>query len=78
MFDIEKLKSFKLPDLQQVAEQLQVDGYKKLKKGELHDAILEKLQNQPAVEEVIEAPKNIKTEEVAEAAVKEAPKPKRN
>ena len=77
MFDIEKLKSFKLPDLQQVAEQLQVDGYKKLKKGELHDAILEKLQNQPAVEEVKEAPKNNKTEEVAEAAVKEAPKPKR-
>ena len=77
MFDIEKLKSFKLPDLQQVAEQLQVDGYKKLKKGELHDAILEKLQNQPAVEEVKEAPKNNKSEEVAEAAVKEAPKPKR-
>ncbi|WP_282631124.1 transcription termination factor Rho [Empedobacter sedimenti] len=77
MFDIEKLKSFKLPDLQQVAEQLQVDGYKKLKKGELHDAILAKLQNQPAVEEVKEAPKNNKSEEVVEAAVKEAPKPKR-
>ena len=77
MFDIEKLKSFKLPDLQQVAEQLKVDGYKKLKKGELHDAILAQSQSQPKVEEVKEAPKNNKTEEVAEAAVKEAPKPKR-
>jgi len=40
MFDIEELKSFKLPDLQQVAEQLKIDGYKKLKKGELLDAVL--------------------------------------
>ena len=62
MFDIEKLKSFKLPDLQQVAEQLQVDGYKKLKKGELHDAILTKLQSQPQVEEVKEAPKTTAVE----------------
>ncbi|MEG0189445.1 MAG: Rho termination factor N-terminal domain-containing protein, partial [Algoriella sp.] len=62
MFDIEKLKSFKLPDLQQVAEQLQVDGYKKLKKGELHDAILTKLQNQPQVEEVKETPKTTAVE----------------
>ena len=78
MFDIEKLKSFKLPDLQQVAEQLNVDGYRKLKKGELHDAILAHLQNQPKVEEVKAEPQitTEKTTEVVEK-VREDRKPKR-
>mgnify|MGYP003603283861 CR=1 FL=1 len=78
MFDIEKLKSFKLPDLQQVAEQLNVDGYRKLKKGELHDAILAHLQNQPKVEEVKAEPQitTEKTTEVVEKA-REDRKPKR-
>jgi transcription termination factor Rho len=51
MFDIEKLKSFKLPDLQEVAEQLKIDGYKKLKKGELLNAVLAFIDNQPKVVE---------------------------
>ncbi|MFV0188675.1 transcription termination factor Rho [Empedobacter falsenii] len=54
MFDIEELKSFKLPDLQQVAEQLKIDGYKKLKKGELLDAVLGFINSQPKVEEKAE------------------------
>ncbi|MCA4777493.1 transcription termination factor Rho [Empedobacter falsenii] len=54
MFDIEKLKSFKLPDLQQVAEQLKIDGYKKLKKGELLDTVLAFINTQPKVEESVE------------------------
>ena len=76
MFDIEKLKSLKLPDLQQVAEQLKVDGYKKLKKGELHDAILVHIQNQPKVEEVKAEPQQT-TENTKEVDVKEDKKPKR-
>ncbi len=54
MFDIEELKSFKLPDLQQVTEQLKIDGYKKLKKGELLDAVLGFINSQPKVEEKAE------------------------
>ena len=54
MFDIEELKSFKLPDLQQVAEQLKIDGYKKLKKGELLDTVLAFINTQPKVEESVE------------------------
>ncbi|VDH18252.1 Transcription termination factor Rho [Algoriella xinjiangensis] len=76
MFDIEKLKSFKLPDLQQVAEQLKVDGYKKLKKGELHDAILAQLQSQPKVEEVKAEPKKPTTAK-PDAKLNEDNKPKR-
>lgn len=54
MFDIEELKSFKLPDLQQVAEQLKIDGYKKLKKSELLDTVLAFINTQPKVEESVE------------------------
>ena len=79
MFDIEKLKSFKLPDLQQVAEQLKIEGYKKLKKGELLDAVLAFINTQPTVKEDVE----IKTEskpvikDAAENLPKEEKKPKR-
>lgn len=79
MFDIEKLKSFKLPDLQQVAEQLKIEGYKKLKKGELLDAVLAFINTQPKVKEDVE----IKTEskpiikDAAENLPKEEKKPKR-
>ncbi|HJD86353.1 MAG TPA: transcription termination factor Rho, partial [Empedobacter falsenii] len=65
MFDIEKLKSFKLPDLQQVAEQLKIDGYKKLKKGELLDTVLAFINTQPKVEE------SVKTKAETKPAVKE-------
>jgi len=51
MFDIKELKSLKLPDLQNVAEQLKIDGYKKLKKGELLDAVLAFINSQPKAEE---------------------------
>ncbi|MGV0828844.1 transcription termination factor Rho [Empedobacter brevis] len=79
MFDIEKLKSFKLPDLQQVAEQLKIEGYKKLKKGELLDTVLAFINTQPKVKEDVE----IKTEskpiikDAAENLPKEEKKPKR-
>ncbi|WP_313386977.1 transcription termination factor Rho [Chishuiella sp.] len=51
MFDIKELKSLKLPDLQNVAEQLKIDGYKKFKKGELLDAVLAFINSQPKAEE---------------------------
>ncbi|MBY0067619.1 MULTISPECIES: transcription termination factor Rho [Empedobacter] len=75
MFDIEELKSFKLPDLQQVAEQLKIDGYKKLKKGELLDAVLGFINSQPKVEEKAET-KPAKKDE-AENLPTEDKKPKR-
>ncbi|WP_291072359.1 transcription termination factor Rho [Empedobacter sp. UBA5637] len=75
MFDIEELKSFKLPDLQQVAEQLKIDGYKKLKKGELLDAVLGFINSQPKVEEKAET-KPAKKDE-AENLPTEEKKPKR-
>ncbi|WP_312356829.1 transcription termination factor Rho [Empedobacter sp.] len=75
MFDIEELKSFKLPDLQQVAEQLKIDGYKKLKKGELLDAVLGYINSQPKVEEKAET-KPAKKDK-AENLPTEEKKPKR-
>ena len=75
MFDIEELKSFKLPDLQQVAEQLKIDGYKKLKKGELLDAVLGFINSQPKVEEKAET-KPAKKDK-AENLPTEEKKPKR-
>ncbi|MGV0941581.1 transcription termination factor Rho [Empedobacter sp. ULE_I140] len=75
MFDIEELKSFKLPDLQQVAEQLKIDGYKKLKKGELLDTVLGFINSQPKVEEKDET-KPAKKDE-AENLPTEDKKPKR-
>ena len=79
MFDIEELKSFKLPDLQQVAEQLKIDGYKKLKKGELLDAVLGFINNQPKVEEKVEAKADTKPakKDKAENLPAEEKKPKR-
>ncbi len=79
MFDIEELKSFKLPDLQQVAEQLKIDGYKKLKKGELLDAVLGFINNQPKVEEKVEAKADTKPakKDKAENLPTEEKKPKR-
>lgn len=79
MFDIEELKSFKLPDLQQVAEQLKIDGYKKLKKGELLDAVLGFINSQPKVEEKAEANADAKPAKKAKAGnlPTEEKKPKR-
>ena len=79
MFDIEELKSFKLPDLQQVAEQLKIDGYKKLKKGELLDAVLGFINSQPKVEEKVEAKADAKPakKDKAENLPAEEKKPKR-
>ncbi len=79
MFDIEELKSFKLPDLQQVAEQLKIDGYKKLKKGELLDAVLGFINSQPKVEEKVEAKADTKPakKDKAENLPAEEKKPKR-
>ncbi|TGN30159.1 transcription termination factor Rho [Empedobacter tilapiae] len=79
MFDIEELKSFKLPDLQQVAEQLKIDGYKKLKKGELLDAVLGFINSQPKVEEKVEAKADTKPakKDKAENLPTEEKKPKR-
>ncbi|MDH1883039.1 transcription termination factor Rho [Empedobacter sp. GD03797] len=79
MFDIEELKSFKLPDLQQVAEQLKIDGYKKLKKGELLDAVLGFINSQPKVEEKVEAKADAKPskKDKAENLPTEEKKPKR-
>ncbi|MGL5234372.1 MAG: transcription termination factor Rho [Empedobacter falsenii] len=79
MFDIEELKSFKLPDLQQVAEQLKIDGYKKLKKGELLDAVLGFINSQPKVEEKADAKADAKPakKDKAENLPTEEKKPKR-
>ncbi len=76
MFDIEKLKSFKLPELHEVAEQLKIEGFKKLKKGELQEAIFAYIQNQPKVKETKHVPEDVVVEEVEEK-VKEDKKPKR-
>lgn len=39
MFDLSQIKTKKLPELQEIAAQLKIKGYKKMKKGELADAI---------------------------------------
>lgn len=77
MFDIEKLKSFKLPDLQEVAEQLKIDGYKKLKKGELLNAVLASIDNQPKAEKKEEVKASIPEVKASVPEVKEE-QPKEN
>ena len=39
MFDLSQIKTKKLPELQEIAAQLKIEGYKKMKKGELANAI---------------------------------------
>ncbi|WP_395093856.1 transcription termination factor Rho [Vaginella massiliensis] len=54
MFDLSEIKTKKLPQLQEIAAQLQIVGYKKLRKGELIDAITAYFTDQPAEPEATE------------------------
>ncbi|ADX67921.1 transcription termination factor Rho [Weeksella virosa] len=68
MFELSQIKKSKLPELQQMAAQLKIEGFRKMKKAELSDAIISVLgeanesikeNNEPNVEENL--PKQEKT-----------------
>ena len=78
MFELSQIKTSKLPELQEMAEQLQIQGFKKMKKGELVEAISTLLSSQTSEPEVAKPePKSKPKVEVekAEEKVVETEKP---
>ena len=66
------IKSLKLPELQELAVKYKIDNFKKLKKGDLIEAINNYLSNQP-----VEKPQPKVEEKVTEAVSDKNSKPKR-